>query len=263
VRLVDSHCHLNAERFEGDVDLVVGGARLAGVERVLVPGWNVASSERALALIERFPWLDAAVGVHPHDAAKVDETGWTRIRALARDARVVAIGETGLDYDRVFSPIADQLANLRRNLALAGELGRPVILHCRSAGGRRDAQDALLAEIRSLGSSAPPVVIHSFSGPVDYAAAMLDLGAVISFSGLVFRAGEEPSAEVAATTPLDRFLIETDAPFLAPPGAPRSRNEPEWVRVTGRWLGEQRGIDPESLGAALVATYERTFGPSH
>jgi TatD DNase family protein len=263
VRLVDSHCHLNAERFEGDVDLVVGGARLAGVERVLVPGWNVASSERALALIERFPWLDAAVGVHPHDAAKVDETGWTRIRALARDARVVAIGETGLDYDRVFSPIADQLANLRRNLALAGELGRPVILHCRSAGGRRDAQDALLAEIRSLGSSAPPVVIHSFSGPVDYAAAMLDLGAVISFSGLVFRAGEEPSAEVAATTPLDRLLIETDAPFLAPPGAPRSRNEPEWVRVTGRWLGERRGIDPESLGAALVATYERTFGPSH
>jgi TatD DNase family protein len=263
VRLVDSHCHLNAERFEGDVDLVVGGARLAGVERVLVPGWNVASSERALALIERFPWLDAAVGVHPHDAAKVDETGWTRIRALARDARVVAIGETGLDYDRVFSPIADQLANLRRNLALAGELGRPVILHCRSAGGRRDAQDALLAEIRSLGSSAPPVVIHSFSGPVDYAAAMLDLGAVISFSGLVFRAGEEPSADVAATTPLDRFLIETDAPFLAPPGAPRSRNEPEWVRVTGRWLGERRGIDPESLGAALVATYERTFGPSH
>jgi TatD DNase family protein len=241
----------------------VGGARLAGVERVLVPGWNVASSERALALIERFPWLDAAVGVHPHDAAKVDETGWTRIRALARDARVVAIGETGLDYDRVFSPIADQLANLRRNLALAGELGRPVILHCRSAGGRRDAQDALLAEIRSLGSSAPPVVIHSFSGPVDYAAAMLDLGAVISFSGLVFRAGEEPSADVAATTPLDRFLIETDAPFLAPPGAPRSRNEPEWVRVTGRWLGERRGIDPESLGAALVATYERTFGPSH
>jgi TatD DNase family protein len=263
VRLVDSHCHLNADRFEGDVDLVLGGARLAGVERILVPGWNVASSERALALADRFPWLDVAVGVHPHDAAKVDDAGWSRIRGLAADARVVAIGETGLDYDRVFSPVPDQLANLRRNLTLAADLGRPVILHCRSAAGRRDAQDALLAELEMLGPERPLPVIHSFSGPIDYAARLLDLGAVLSFSGLVFRQGEEPTADVATTVPLDRVLIETDSPFLAPPGAPRSRNEPEWVRVTGAWLADRRAIDPASLGDALVATFERTFGPSH
>jgi TatD DNase family protein len=261
-RLVDSHGHLNAERFATDVDAVIGAARAAGVERLLVPGWNVASSERALDLVDRHPWLDASVGVHPHDAAKVDAAGWAGIAALAADPRVRAIGETGLDYDRVFSPIPDQLTNLRRNLQLAAETDRPVILHCRSPAGARDAQDALLAELRALGGDAPRAVVHSFSGPVDYAAAMLDVGAVISFSGLVFRSGEEASADVARAVPADRLLVETDSPFLAPPGAPRGRNEPEWVRITAAWLAERRGVSVESLGPDLVATYDRTFGRS-
>jgi TatD DNase family protein len=269
MRLVDSHCHLNADRFEGDADQVLGAARLAGVERILVPGWNLASSRRALDLVERFGWLDAAVGVHPHDAAKVDDAAWAQIVAWANDERVVAIGETGLDFDRVFSPIPDQLTNLRRNLALAVETGKPAILHCRSAAGQRDAQDALLAELRSAGvgdgprdtafPDRPPVVIHSFSGPVDYARAMLDLGAAVSFSGLVFRAGEEASAEVAAIVPGERLLIETDSPFLAPPGAPRGRNEPEYVRITAAWIAERRGVHADALGTTFVEAYERTF----
>jgi TatD DNase family protein len=269
MRLVDSHCHVNADRFEGDADQVLGAARLAGVERILVPGWNVASSGRALDLVARFDWLDAAVGIHPHDAAKVDEPGWDRIVDWASDERVVAIGETGLDYDRVFSPIADQVTNLRRNLALALATGKPAILHCRSAAGKRDAQDALLNELRVAGVGGadwadafpgrPPVVIHSFSGPVDYARAVLDLGAVISFSGLVFRQGEEASAEVATLTPPDRLLTETDSPFLSPPGAPRGRNEPEHVRITAAWLADRRRISPEALGPYLIDTYERTF----
>jgi TatD DNase family protein len=159
----------------------------------------------------------------------------------------------------VFSPIRDQLTNLRRNLRLAAELGSPAILHCRSAAGRRDAQDALHAELTAMGQGRPPIVIHSFSGPLDYARAMLDLGASISFSGLVFRHGEEPSAEVVAITPLDRLLVETDSPFLAPPGAPRSRNEPAYVAITARWVAERRGISPEALGEALVGAYDRTF----
>lgn len=269
MRLIDSHCHLNADRFESDADQVLGAARLAGVERVLVPGWNVASSERALACVERFRWIDAAVGVHPHDAARVDDAGWARIVGWAADPRVVAVGETGLDYDRVFSPIPDQLANLRRNLALALETGKPAILHCRSAEGRRDAQDALVAELRAAGvggpawatafGARPPAVIHSFSGPPDYARTVVDLGLVLSFSGLVFRRGEEASAEAVALVPADRLLIETDSPFLAPPGAPRSRNQPEWVRVTGAWAAQQRGTTPEAMGPALVAAYDRSF----
>lgn len=269
MRLVDSHCHLNAERFEGDVDLVIGGARLAGVERILVPGWNVASSERALHLVERFDWLDLAVGVHPHDAAKVDDAGWARIAAWSADPRVVAIGESGLDYDRVFSPIPDQLANLRRNLALALETGKPAILHCRSADGMRDAQDALVDELRTAGVGSatwsaafgerPPAIIHSYSGPIDYARTVIDLGLAISFSGLVFRPGEEASAAAAALVPEEHLLIETDSPFLSPPGAPRKRNEPEWVAVTARWLAERREATPDALGRGLVAAYDGAF----
>jgi TatD DNase family protein len=260
MRLVDSHCHVNADRFADDAVAVVEAARAVGVERILVPGWNVASSERALDLVTRVPWLDAAVGVHPHDATKVDDTGWTSIVELAREPTIRAIGETGLDYDRVFSPIPDQLTNLRRNLALAADRGRPVILHCRSRAGERDAQDALLQEVRAMGQGRPQLVIHSFSGPPDYAGAMLELGAVLSFSGLVFRRGEEASAEAAALAPLDQLLVETDSPFLAPPGAPRARNEPEWVRVTAAWLAQVQDIDPLVLGDALVATYDRVFG---
>lgn len=268
-RLVDSHCHLNADRFEGDADLVLGGARLAGLERILVPGWNVASSERALALADRFPWLDVGVGVHPHDAAKVDDAGWATIVAMAADERVVAIGETGLDYDRVFSPIPHQLDNLRRNLALALETGKPAILHCRSANGRRDAQDALLQELAAAGvgdarwtaafGARPAAVIHSFSGPLDYGRAVIDLGLAVSFSGLVFRSGEEASADVASLVPDDRVLVETDSPFLSPPGAPRSRNEPEWVRITAAWLADRRQTTVDALGGTLVAAYDRTF----
>jgi len=272
VPLVDSHCHLNADRFDSDVAGALERARAAGLERILVPGWNAHSCERALELAGEHPWLDASVGVHPHDAAKVDAAGWAAIAAHGADPRVVAIGETGLDYDRVFSPVPDQLTNLRRNLAISLETGKPAILHCRSSGGRRDGQDALLDELRAAGvggaawagafGDRPPAVIHSFSGPADYARAVLDLGLAISFSGLVFRRGEEPSREVAAAVPADRLLVETDSPFLAPPGAPRSRNEPEWVRVTAAWVADARGNNLEGLGADLVSAYDRTF-PRH
>jgi len=266
VRLVDSHCHLQADRFAADVDLVVGGARMAGVERILVPGWNRGSGERALELAERFDWLDASVGVHPHDAATVDDDAWPWFIETARDPRVVAIGETGLDFDRLFSPIEAQRLNLRRNLALALATGKPAILHCRSAEGRRDAQDALVEELQAAGfddaatrasfGTRPPAIVHSFSGPVDYAQVVLAMGLAISFSGLVFRRGEEASADVARIVGPERVLVETDAPYLSPPGAPRGRNEPEWVAITARWLAEQRGEEPESLGDRLVVNFD-------
>jgi TatD DNase family protein len=265
MRLVDSHCHLQADRFDDDVDAVLARARDGGVERILVPGWNAWSSAAALGLVERHPWLDAAVGVHPHDAAKVTDEEWRGITALAADPRVLAIGETGLDYDRVFSPIEDQLANLRRNLALAIETGKPVILHCRSRAGERDAQDALLAEVRAMPGLR--VVIHSFSGPVDYARAMIELGAAISISGLAFRAGEEATAKVAAQVPGPQLLVETDSPFLTPPGGPRSRNEPSAVAITAAWVAKGRGIradDRQGLdrfGDELLAAYDAVFKP--
>ncbi len=272
MRLVDTHAHLQSPQFADDLPEVLAAAEVAGVERILVPGWDEASSLRALELVARYPRMVAAVGIHPHAAAETDDAAWERTAALADGPAVVAIGEGGLDYDRRFSPVEDQLRTLRRNLALALATGKPVILHCRSAAGRRDAHDALLEEMRAagLGGSAarttfggrPPAILHSVTGPVDYVAAALELGCAVSVSGLCFRKGEEATAETVRLVPLDRILVETDAPYLSPPGAPRRRNEPAWVRITAAWVAAQRGEHPDALGAQLVENFDRIFpGP--
>ncbi len=274
MRLVDAHAHVQADRFARDLPGVLGAAAASGVERLLVPGWNVVSSREAVALAHAptpgAPPIDAAVGIHPHEASGADDSAWAEIAALAAEPFVVAIGETGLDYDRAFSPREDQLVNLRRHLALGRETGKPVILHCRSAAGLRDAQDDLIAELRTAGvgdrawrerlGGRPPAVLHSFSGPVDYAEAALGLGLAIGFSGLVFRRTEESSADAVRRVPAQRLLVETDSPYLSPPGAPKRRNEPAWVGVTAHWVARQRDADPDTLGAALVAAYDATFG---
>jgi TatD DNase family protein len=277
MRLVDSHAHLQSDAFNADAGEVVAAARAVGVERLLVPGWDAVSSEAALRLASEWG-MDAAAGIHPHDSALATDADWETIVRLVADPRVVAVGETGLDFDRMHSPREAQLANVRRHLRLGAESGKPVILHCRSAVGERDAQDALIAELRAIPA---PAILHSFSGPVDFAVAALELGAAVSFSGLAFRRGEEASAEVVRLVPRERLLVETDSPYLSPPGVPRNssrpvvvaagatpgagpgftgrRNAPEWVRITAAWVAEQRGETPDSIGEGLVAAYDATF----
>jgi TatD DNase family protein len=277
MRLIDSHAHLQADAFMADLDDVLARAAMAGVERILVPGWDAASSGAAVRLATA-RGLHAGVGIHPHDAASASDAEWAQVVELAADPIVVGIGETGLDFDRMHSSREAQLANLRRHLRLALDSGKPAILHCRSAVGERDAQDLLIAEMRAAGfggtaarvafGDRPPAVLHSFSGPVDYGVAALELGLAIAFGGLVFRRGEEASAEVARVVPGERLLIETDSPYLAPPGVPRGsvpgfsgrRNSPEWVRITAEWLATQRGESPDTIGAGLVVAYDATFG---
>ena len=269
MRLVDSHCHLNAEAFADDAADVLAAAALVGLERILVPGWDLASCERALELAVRLPRILVGVGVHPHAAAETDDRDWAQIVAMAANPAVAAIGETGLDFDRMWSPEDAQLANLRRNLALALATGKPAILHCRSKAGERDAQDTLLAELRAAGiggeagrhafGSRPPAILHSVSGPADYVEAALAMGCAVSVSGLAFRTGEEATAVTVRLMAAERLLVETDAPYLSPPGAPRRRNEPRYVETTARWVAEQRGEDPDALGAALVAAFDATF----
>jgi TatD DNase family protein len=254
VQLIDSHAHLQAEAFKDDAGDVLKDARSAGVVRLLAPGYDLESS-RASIVLARTVGVDASAGIHPHNASDSDRD-WAAIAELAADPRVVAIGETGLDYDRGFSPRDAQITNLERHLRLAADTGKPAILHCRSKAGERDAQDDL---VRLLGDYRPPALLHSFSGPIDYAEKALELGAYISFSGLAFRKGEEASARVARLTPAERLLVETDSPYLSPPGAPRRRNEPRYVEITARWLAEQRGDELEDLGEQLVANYDRIF----
>ena len=268
MRLIDPHAHLNADRFAHDVELVVGAAKLAGIERMLIPGWNVASSERALELAERWPWLDASVGIHPHDAAKVDDAGWARIERWAADERVSAIGETGLD-----SRTGCSRPGTRSSRTCAGTSpSRARRGSRRSSTAARRTAAAMprmrwwkrwtgpgWAPERRRSAIARRRVIHSFSGPLDYARAMLDRGLTISFSGLVFRRGEEASGQVAPLVPSDRLLVETDSPFLTPPGGPKGRNEPSAVAITASWLAERRGEASDALGARLVEAYDRTF----
>jgi TatD DNase family protein len=269
MRLIDSHGHLQARVFSDDAAVVYAQAVAAGLVRLMAPGWDAATSEAGVVLAHELGVL-TSVGFHPHVSAGVTTAERERILELAGQPIVRAIGETGLDYDRAFSPRDVQLDNLRWHIDLARSTGKPLILHCRSRQGRRDAQDDLIHELREAGvgtagfearfEGRPPGLLHSFSGPVDYAETALELGCAVSISGLAFRRGEEPTAEVARLVPSGRLLVETDSPYLAPPGAPR-RNEPRWVEVTARWVAERRGSDPERLGDELVDAFDRTFGP--
>jgi TatD DNase family protein len=270
VRLIDSHGHLQSDRFHADAAEVLAAARAAGLERLLAPGWDLATSRAGIDLARRLS-VDTAVGVHPHAASETAAADRARIADLAAAPEVVAIGETGLDYDRGFSPRDDQLDNLRWHIALAFQARKPLILHCRSAKGERDAQDDLVRLLREAGvggsswaarfGGRPPAVLHSYSGPVDYGETCLAMGCAVSISGLAFRAGEEATAEVVPLVPAIRLLVETDSPYLSPPGAPRRRNEPRWVEVTARWVAQQRAEDPEALGETLVRAYDATFAP--
>jgi len=266
MRLVDSHAHLQSEAFARDADAVLESARAAGVERLLVPAWDLASSQAGLTFARRHG-LPTTAGIHPHEASGASAEVWEQVRLFAVQAEVAAIGETGLDYDRGFSSRQDQLANLLRHVELAAELGKPLVLHCRSVSGQRDAQDDLIAVLRAADAGGaswrtrfgnrPVGVLHSYSGPPDYAEAALDLGLAVSFSGLVFRGGEEASAEVARLVPSERLLVETDAPYLKPRGVRGSRNEPRHVAVTAAWLRDIRGEEEDAAGAALVAAFDR------
>ena len=270
MRLVDSHGHLNADRFDDDLDQVLDGARAAGVERILVPGWNVRSSGRALEVVASRPWLDAAVGIHPHDAAKVDEAGWAMIEAWARDDRVVAIGETGLDSDRMFSPWDAQLENLRRNLALALATGKPAILHCRSKVGRagRAGRAGGGAAGRGVRRGAGPCRVR---GPRRRPSCTASRGRS-TMRGRCWRwawrsrsAGSCSGAARRRRPTSCRWCRPSGcwsrptAPFLSPPGAPRGRNAPEFVAITARWVAERRGVGERELGDGLVAAYDATF----
>lgn len=248
---------------------MLAAAYAARVERLLIPGWDLPSTRRGLAFVRRHG-LRTTSGIHPHHASEADEATWEQIVELAHEHEVAGIGETGLDYDRGFSPRDDQLRNLRRHLELSFETGKSLTLHCRSKPGQRDAQDDLIGALRDAGvgerawrdrfGDRPPGVLHSFSGPVDYAEAALEMGLAIAFGGLVFRAGEEVSAEVARIVPPDRLLTETDSPYLKPPRVRGRRNEPRFVAVTATWLCELRGDDPVAFGQALVDTFDRFVG---
>lgn len=251
--LFDTHSHLNDPRFDEDRERVLENMCGAGVTLCLCVGSDRDSSEGAVALAQAYEGIYAAVGVHPHSAKDFDETYEPWLRELLRQPKVQALGEIGLDYHYDFSPRETQRAVFARQLDLAAELDVPAILHVREAHG--DVLEALRARRGKL----PPTVLHCFSGSWETAKAYLALGCYLSLAGPVTFKKAPNLQEVAQNAPLDRLLVETDCPYLAPEPRRGRRNEPAYVAHIARRVAELRGMDYEALCAGTLENGKRFF----
>lgn len=252
--LIDSHAHLDS--FGEELPAVLDRARLAGVRQIITIGASdgLGPNHTAVEIARAHPHVFASVGVHPHDARIVDVAALATIEGLAADPKVVAIGETGLDYHYKHSTIEEQQRAFRAFVALALRVKKPLVVHTRDA----DADTADL--LRDTGAQAVGGVIHCFTGTPALAAAAIELGFYVSFSGiLTFKAAEELRA-IAKDLPRDRVLVETDCPFLAPVPHRGKRNEPAFVALTAERLAELWGVSVTEVQAKTSENTARLFG---
>lgn len=255
--LFDTHCHLDDPRLFGELDAVLERAEQAGVRRITSIGCasDVSSVRSAIDIARQYPdRISATVGVHPHDARHLDDALCDAIRDAGTDPSVVAIGETGLDFHYDHSPHPAQEEAFRRQIAIAKELKKPLVIHTRSAP--KDTLRILREEqAKEVGG-----IIHCFSEDAPFAAAALDLGFVSSFSGIVTFKKAVAVQEAALRQPLDALLVETDAPYLAPIPRRGKRNEPAYVAHTAARIAELRGEDPAALAETTYENALRIFG---
>jgi TatD DNase family protein len=250
--ITDTHAHLFWESYDADRAEVLERARAAGVQRILIVGTDVPTSRAAFELCARERDLFPTAGIHPHDAASVDEKARAEIRELCLRPECVAVGETGLDYFKNFSPRAEQRANFRWHIELAAELGKPIVVHC------RDAHE----ETVELWTSVPGVrgVMHCYTMGERELAPYLELGFYISFSGVVTYPKNDENRAAARAVPLERLLFETDSPFLSPQGQRGKRNEPASTRRVLEEVAALRGADVEDLALKTSRNAAQLFG---
>jgi TatD DNase family protein len=257
--LFDTHAHLDQEEFDADRTAVIDRARQAGVELILAVGVDLASSRKTVSLAEDHAEIFAAVGIHPNSAAQADPADWDQIVKLADHPRVVAVGETGLDRYRDYTPFALQQEYFDRHLSLSQERNLPVVIHC------RDAADDLMPILRRATARAQlKGTLHAFSGDARMVRECLDLGLYISFAGNVTYKNKkfEDLRLAAAAVPLDRLLIETDSPYLTPEPlrGREKRNEPAWVAYTAQFLAQLRGVAVLELKQQTILNGRRLLG---
>jgi len=253
--VIDTHCHLADVKFRDDVEAVIARASAAGVAQIISVGaiGDIENDRLTVEIAERHENVFAAVGVHPHDAKDCTPERIAQLRELAASKKVVAIGESGLDFHYMHSPPAAQEASLRAHLALAAELELPIVIHC------REAELRLVEIVRETGIPPRGGVIHCFTGDINAAREFLALGFCISFSGIITFRNSAPIREAAAAVPDDRVMVETDSPYLAPDPYRGKRNEPAYVTRTLEVLANLRRVDPAVLGAQVMKNAARVF----
>jgi TatD DNase family protein len=244
--LIDSHAHLDMKDFDKDRGAVIERAVAAGVDRIITVGIDLASSREALDIARDHAFIYATVGYHPHDAEACRDEDLEKLAAIAADPNVVAWGEIGLDFFRRYSSERDQKTVFERQLEMARELNLPVIIH------DREAHDQVLSTLKRLGKREKAGVIHCFSGDLALAEALIDLGYYISIPGTVTYKKAADTREVAARVPLERMLVETDSPFLAPVPKRGKRNEPAYVTYTAREIARLRETDADAVAEATT-----------
>jgi TatD DNase family protein len=260
--LVDSHCHLQDKKFGRDVDAVAQRARAAGVTAMVVVGYDIPSSRLAVEIADSYEDVYAAIGVHPHDAKTLHPADLDELARLADSAKVVAIGETGLDLYRNLSPRAEQDRAFREQLDLAHSLQLPVVIHSRNAD---DETHAALAEYESRARSSwphdrPLGIMHCFAGDLTLALQYIELGFVISVAGPVTYPNSERTRAVAKGIPLRWLAVETDAPYLPPQAMRGKRNEPAYVRDIAQYIADLRGESFNEVCDGTATTAARVFG---
>jgi TatD DNase family protein len=255
--LIDTHAHLFDDRFGKDLPAVIERAAKAGVERVVCLGIDLESSQQSVAIANTYPLVVAAVGIQPNHAAEAKPGDWDAIVKLAEtEPRVVAVGETGLDryWDR--TPFAIQEDYFARHIELSRRLNKPFAIHC------REAEADVVKALRRAGSVSDGLraVMHSFSGDLATAKECLAMGLYISFAGMVTYPTAQNLRDVAKEVPLDRLLVETDCPYLAPQPVRGKRNEPAYVAHTAALLAEVKGISVAEIEEATTNNAKALFG---
>lgn len=256
--LIDSHCHLNFNTFEADRAEVLARAEAAGITAIINPGINLENSREVVALAEQYPQVYAAIGFHPNDAAKCDEAALVELRRLASHPKVVAIGEIGLDYYWDESPRPVQQRVFEEQLALAKELDKPVIIH------QREAAVDTMAILRQWGAAQqhPELVLHSFSGDQAMAEEAIALGFYIGISGPITFKNARDLPGIVAALPVNRLLVETDAPFLTPHPYRGKRNEPAYVKLIAERVAAIKQLSLVDMSRILTENTLTLFKPS-
>jgi len=248
---IDSHAHLDGPRFDADRAEVLARAREAGLERILTigSGTGPGTLDCAIRIAEQHDWIFATVGIHPHEAKLATEADYSEMQQLAANPKVIAWGEIGLDYFYDHSPREVQQEVFRRQMELARAANLPIIIHCRPSNNSENAWDDTIQMLRDHWlPSGLPGILHCFTGEWKHAQAALDIAFYISFAGNVSFPKAENIRDAARRVPLDRMLIETDCPFLAPVPNRGKRNEPAFVVNTAELIGQLRGSSKEEIG---------------